>query len=384
MYGYGWPVSLLLEITYRRIMRIGILTYHRAHNYGAMLQAYALRTFLQEHGHIVDFIDYWPVEHAKEYALLRQIKGSDVLDYCKNVIANALTFWRRWHRIYQFNTFAKEYLQLPTKASYSTRAASICEKYDCVVVGSDQIWRNYSSIGKYYGFDPTYFCQTLVHPTHCITYAASMGVVQMDTDDWKRFCGYLNAFSTILVREQSLANLVRQAGHNASVVIDPTLLLDKTFWNRVLPSSRFCKERYVLYYELMNSPEALAYAKQKAKELHCKLLIMDARIPYIQSPRHISFASPIQFMQAIRDAEFVIPTSFHGTAFSLIFEKQFIATGLQKNADRVQTLLSLLKIPNYYQITPGNLPNINYSKINKQLQFLRNDSIEKLQRAIES
>lgn len=364
-------------------MRIGILTYHRAHNYGAMLQAYALRTFLQEQGHNVEFIDYWPVEHAKEYALLRPINGNGILDCCKNVIANTLTFWRRWCRIHRFNTFAKEYLQLPLKASYSTHAASIYEQYDCVVVGSDQIWRNYSSTGKYYGFDPTYFCQTLVHSTHCITYAASMGVVQMNPDDWTRFCGYLNAFSTILVREQSLENLVRQAGHNASVVIDPTLLWNKEFWNRILPSYRFCKERYVLYYELMNSPEALAYAKQKAKELHCKLLIMDARIPYIQCPRHISFASPIQFMQAIRDAEFVIPTSFHGTAFSLIFEKQFIATGLQKNADRVQTLLSLLKIRNHYQIIPVNLPNINYTKVNKQLHFLRNDSIEKLQRAIE-
>lgn len=363
-------------------MKIGILTYHRAHNYGAMLQAYALWTFLQEQGHKVEFIDYWPKEHAKEYALWHPITGNGILDCCKNVIANALTFWRRRYRIRKFNAFATEYLQLPKKVMYSTHATPIYEKYDCVIVGSDQIWRNYSSTGKYYGFDPTYFCQTLVHPTHRITYAASMGVVQMNTDDRERFYGYLNAFSTILVREQSLANLVKQAGHNASVVIDPTLLWDKKFWNRILPSSRFHKKRYVLYYELMNSSEALAYAKQKANELHCKLLIMDARIPYIQCPHHISFASPIQFMQAIRDAEFVIPTSFHGTAFSLIFEKQFIATGLQKNADRVHTLLNLLKISDYYQIIPYNLPKIKYNKVNEQLKVLRNDSIKKLQYAI--
>lgn len=364
-------------------MVIGILTYHRAHNYGAMLQAYALQKFLQEQGYKVEFIDYWPIEHAREYALLQPINGNgSVLDYCKNIIANTLTFWRRWYRIHQFNTFAKEYLQLPTKASYSAHAASIYEKYDCVLVGSDQIWRNYSSNGKYYGFDPTYFCQTLVHPTHCITYAASMGVIQMDANDRVRFYSYLNAFSTILVREQSLANLVRKMGHSASVVIDPTLLWDKEFWNRILPSSRFSKERYVLYYELMNSPEALAFAKQKAEKLHCKLLIMDARIPYIQRPHHISFASPIQFMQAIRDAEFVIPTSFHGTAFSLIFEKQFIATGLQKNADRVQTLLNSTEIPAYYQIIPHDMPIINYSEVNKRLDISRTISQSLLLQAI--
>ena len=135
-------------------------------------------------------------------------------------------------------------------------------------------------------------------------------------------------------------NFFQNKGHqivNSSSLVphgDPTLLFTKEQWNELLPQTRFRKEKYVLYYQLMDSKEALSFAKQQAKQRHCQLLIMDARISCIQRPHHISFASPIEFMQAIRDAEFVIPTSFHGTAFSIIFEKQFLTTGLQKNADR--------------------------------------------------
>lgn len=87
-------------------------------------------------------------------------------------------------------------------------------------------------------------------------------------------------------------------------------------------------------------------------------------------------------MQAIRDAEFVVSTSFHGTAFSLIFEKQFIATGLQKNADRVQTLLNSIGIATYYHTTPHNMPVINYNEVNKQLDILRTVSQSLLLQAI--
>ena len=363
-------------------MKIGILTYHRAHNYGAMLQAYALQHFLQSKGHQVDFIDYWPKEHASEYSLFRPLRGT-LKQIIATIVVSRLTFWRRWARIRKFQTFVTDYLRLPQIAKYAEHAAVIDEPYDCVVVGSDQIWRNRSSMGHYYGFDPTFFCQTLSQPTHCISYAASMGVIQMDEQDKQRFAKYMSAFQTILVREQSLCNLVESLGYQASVVIDPTLLFTKEQWNELLPQTRFRKEKYVLYYQLMDSKEALSFAKQQAKQRHCQLLIMDARISCIQRPHHISFASPIEFMQAIRDAEFVIPTSFHGTAFSIIFEKQFLTTGLQKNADRVQTLLKSVGIQDHYHDTPILPPTIDYAQVTPKLVQLRADSQNLLLHAIQ-
>jgi hypothetical protein len=118
----------------------------------------------------------------------------------------------------------------------------------------------------------------------------------------------------------------------------------------------------------------MAYAINKAKSLNCKLLIMDASIRTIPRKNHIAFASPIEFMHAIRDAEYIIATSFHGTAFSIIFEKQFITIGLSKNADRVKTLLQHLNISEHYQPHPASINNIDYTNIRPLLDKMKSKS----------
>ena len=82
-------------------MTIGILTYHRAHNYGAMLQAYALKTYLQENGHQVDFIDYWPDSHKKQYTLIKPIRGKNTYYKLLNIVSDLITLIRRFLRIKQ-------------------------------------------------------------------------------------------------------------------------------------------------------------------------------------------------------------------------------------------------------------------------------------------
>ena len=364
-------------------MKIGILTYHRAKNYGAMLQAYALRTFLCQKGYEVEFIDYWPTEHAKEYAIVRPLNGN-ILGIFKNIVAYSITFWRRLIRIKNFEYFAKKYLNLPHHALYTKKESCIKEKYDCIIVGSDQIWRNWSSSGQYYGFDKTYFCQTLLHPAHCISYAASMGIIDINADERQQLKQYLCTFQTLLVRENSLCSLINQLGYKAEISIDPTLLFDQTHWNSLLPTINFCQEKYLLYYELTPSKEAYKIAIHMAKQLNCKLLTLDARIPYIPHKNHISYASPIDFMHAIRDAEYVVSTSFHGTAFSLIFEKQFVTIGLNRNADRVITLLQSLGISDHYQAVSPHFPSpINYAIVRPILQELRLQSEELLLTSIQ-
>jgi hypothetical protein len=209
-----------------------------------------------------------------------------------------------------------------------------------------------------------------------------MGIITLNEKDRSQLQEYLKAFDTILVRENSLKTLINSLNYDAEVVLDPTLLLSKNQWNKLLPTSRFYKEKYVLYYELIKSSKAMAYAINKAKSLNCKLLIMDASIRTIPRKNHIAFASPIEFMHAIRDAEYIIATSFHGTAFSIIFEKQFITIGLSKNADRVQTLLQHLNIEEHYQNDPITVPDINYSRATTLLNNARKQSIQLLLAAL--
>lgn len=363
-------------------MKIGILTYHRAHNYGAMLQAYALLTFLRDNGHHAELIDYWPTTHNNQYALIKPIVGTNFIYKVKNTIADICTFWRRYKRIQHFKMFEKKYLNLPTKIKYNN-TNRIETNYDCVIVGSDQIWRNRDSNNNHIGFDSTYFCQNIDSSIRCISYAASMGIIQLSKSDNAILRQHLKRFSTILVRENSLNEIVQNLGYQSQVVLDPTLLLSKEQWNILLPKEHFSNTSYVLYYELMPSKEAIKFAQEKAHALGCQLLIMDARIPIIPKRGHISYASPIEFLHAIRDAEYVIATSFHGTAFSIIFEKQFLATGLQKNADRVITLLTHLGILEHYQENPVDCNDIDYCEIKTRYNNLVTDSQQKLLTAIE-
>ena len=343
-------------------MKIGILTYHRAHNYGAMLQAYALLSYLRNNGHDVEIIDYWPDMHRIQYALIKPIVGNSIISKIKCIIATTITFIRRYIRIRKFENFSQKYLNLNSTIQYPMPDWGYLQ-YDCIIVGSDQIWRNHESDGKHIGFDPVYFCQNIPKNIRCISYAASMGIIQLNKEDKDFFKNYLNRFSRILVRENSLKETIDELGFDSIIVVDPTLLLSKDEWNKFLPNKRFHTTKYVLYYELVKSKEALVFAKHKAEELGCKLLIMDATIPLIPQRRHISYASPIEFLHAIRDAEFVIATSFHGTAFSVIFEKQFITIGLKKNADRVQTMLHQLDIEEHYQEHPQNVMDIDYAQV---------------------
>ena len=303
-------------------MKIGILTYHRAHNYGAMLQAYALRTYLHNQGHDVEFIDYWPDSHNKQYTLFKPIRGKSLYFKILNIISDSVTLIRRTIRMNKFNNFRKKHLGINDSIKYTTNKEPIIERYDCVVVGSDQIWRTQEYEGKHVGIDPMYLCTNIPNTTRCISYAASMGIISLTSEDEHVIRTSLKNFNTILVRENSLKQLVESLGYSAHVVLDPTLLLTKQQWDQLIPSHRYSQKPYVLFYELMPSQEALAFAKKKALSLNCELLIMDSIIHTLPRKNHISYASPIEFMHAIRDAEFVIATSFHGTAFSIIFEKQ--------------------------------------------------------------
>ena len=364
-------------------MKIGILTYHRAHNYGAMLQAYALRTYLHNQGHDVEFIDYWPDSHNKQYTLFKPIRGKSLYFKILNIISDSVTLIRRTIRMNKFNNFRKKHLGINDSIKYTTNKEPIIERYDCVVVGSDQIWRTQEYEGKHVGIDPMYLCTNISNTTRCISYAASMGIISLTSEDEHVIRTSFKNFNTILVRENSLKQLVESLGYSAHVVLDPTLLLTKQQWDQLIPSHRYSQKPYVLFYELMPSQEALAFAKKKALSLNCELLIMDSIIHTLPRKNHISYASPIEFMHAIRDAEFVIATSFHGTAFSIIFEKQFITIGLKKNADRVKTLLQQVGITEQYQDLPIETSKINYKEVNTTLQTIRQHSQQLLVKSIQ-
>lgn len=365
-------------------MRIGILTYHRAHNYGAMLQAFALSTFLRGKGHDVFFIDYCSTFLRKEYSLWRRPNYKPFSkDYAIGCLVLMLTFVRRIVRRQKFKAFAGNYLGISGNPKYTEKSGLFDEHIDLCIIGSDQVWRNRESDGRFLGFDDTYFGTSISAQIPCISYAASMGIINLSPEDESYLRTHLPRFRSLLVREESLKECIISLGFAAETVCDPVMLLDKEQWNSLLPEKRYAEKLYVLYYELLESKEALRSASSFARSCGLELQVITARVHPVPRKGVNQTASPIDLVQAIRDAEFVISTSFHGTAFSIIFEKQFYTMGLRNNSDRVVSLLEKLDINGrYVSAVPSKSTDIDYEKVRKLSRSLVERSVELLNKSI--
>ncbi len=367
-------------------MKIGILTFHRAHNYGAVLQAYALKTFLVGLGHNVKLIDYWPVSHEKIYKLWNKdvFKNKSFIIRLKIFIKFLLLFFKKKKRIDKFNNFIYSYLELDKIIKYQKLDSDININVDCLVYGSDQIWRNWITLEKYIGFDSTYFGYNVDSSVPKITYAASMGIIKYTKEEEIFLQKAIANFSTILVRENNLFNLLNSFDYKSDIVCDPVFLLSKKQWNDILPKSKYLSKEYVVYYRLLPSVEAEKLAYEMAKRYNCELLIITASVSLSYKKNERQTLSPLEFIQVIRDAKFVIATSFHGTAFSLIFEKQFYTLGLGANSDRVLTLFDNLGLKERYidDFSKVNFDYIDYVDVKSKFDNMTYNSKMLLNKAL--
>jgi hypothetical protein len=360
-------------------MKIGILTYHRAHNYGALLQAYALRSFLEKIGHNVEFVDYWPDYHKEEYKILsiKVIKKYSWLGRVKFLTGFIIGFSRIIKRRNGYIRFMKLRLNLTDKTKFN-KATEIDSSYDVIIYGSDQIWRK-QKLFSCQGFDEIYFGSRLKNVQKRISYAASMGEIDLDNNDLAFIKDHLNNFDAISVREENLKETISKIGFNSILALDPVFFLNKNEWSKIAcnkPSIQ--REKYIFFYQLNNSIEAELLVNNLKNELKCKVVEIQGEVaPFCFGKRYFQTACPEHFLSLIKNAEFVVSTSFHGVAFSVIFEKQFYALGLDNNSGRVQTLLSSLSIGNRYLQNIDNIDfkeQINYSKVKEELNNLINIS----------
>ena len=320
-------------------MRIGILTFHRAHNFGAFLQAFALKTFLVERGHEVEFVDYWPKEHA---ALYKYFHSEDVKSV-KSFLRECLVAYYRRRKAKPFLKAHADVLKLDRTPRYTKHQELLSVEYDIIIYGSDQIWWK-SRLKGVDGFDPAYWGMYVPASVRRVVYAASMGAIELNPCEKQTVKQLLKGFEFISVREIQLKEEIKSLTEkNIEVNIDPTLLLDKDFW------AKFCthipESRYILYYRMMADKEADISVKLLSDQTGLPIVELGATIStYRHLSKYTKSASPFDFISLIRNAEYVVSTSFHGVAFSIIFEKQFYAIGMGNRSNRVQSLLSALGI----------------------------------------
>lgn len=324
------------SITPSKRLRIGILTFHRAHNCGAFLQCYALQEYLKASGRDAEVIDYEPEYFKDGYGVLPRVNFSG-LSFPRRVrrrIGMAVLFVPRVIRRILFGREIREYLNL-SPARFSRAEDFDSARYDIIFIGSDQVWNPVLTRGN-----DALFWGRFDFAGKKVAYAASAG------DDFSVLKGReeyirdaLADFSLISVREKELgACLRRNFGIASQSVLDPTLLLDAGGWNEFAGGKR-AGGKYVLLYVVKPAAAAPKIAEKIAGILGIRVRVIMAGVG--KNPRSWKDACvpPRKFVSLFRDAQFIVTTSFHGTSFAVNFRKEFYAVNTGKPDVRVETLL---------------------------------------------
>lgn len=355
-------------------MKIGILTYHRAHNYGAVLQCYALSTYLTHLGHDVVVIDYCP-KYFK-YGLFVWYKWFSLNPYrcIEKLITQIKTFGIQKRRYNAFERFIDAYI-VPKFLDLDKEQYSI----DCYILGSDQIWRKNKGV-----FDPIFWGDfKAAKHAKLVSYAASMGNCDLSDEEKKQIGKWLRAFSFIFVREIPLKHLLSSlTDKKIEVVIDPTFLLSHIEWHKISVNPKY-KRRYVLVYQVIENLTTLMIAREAARVLNADIVEIASKVKKEKVDHKMVYdASPNEFIGLIAHAAMVVTTSFHGTAFSIIFRKPFVSIKQHAPSDlRIESVLKTCDLQNRFvdcekwTWTSDFLNNINprYDAIEfskKQLELL--------------
>ena len=359
-------------------MKIGILTFHRALNYGAFLQALALKEFLCSLGLSTTIIDYWPKYHTKAYSIFRweNIIKAPFKTKIKIIIASILKYRRAKIRSRKMYLLQKKYFDLSDSILYPTPNDLSKLKFDYILYGSDQIW--WKSKINDNKFDWVFWGDYVPRNIKKIAYAASMGIIDLNDKDKELIKEKLNLFDQISVREENIQKILQSLSQKKiNLVSDPVFLLNQQKWETYIPKRDY-PQNYILLFNLTRSKTTETIAKKKSDELNIPIIEISSTIlPTNFKKNCLQTLDAFEFLGYIKNAKYIITSSFHGTAFSIIFKKQFIATGMGDNAARAITLLKALNIENHYTINETILPTkkINYNDIDLRIATLTNSSI---------
>jgi Polysaccharide pyruvyl transferase. len=343
-------------------MKIGILTYHQAENYGAILQAYALQQTIINFGLDCDIIDY------NCEGILKQFKFN---------LKNSFFYKKK----IKFSNFRKKYLKLSSpfflNNIFLTNAI-----YDNFIVGSDQVW-NFNCNNN----DTTYLLDFVKDLNKKNSYAASFGKNTLPNFPESYLRDKFINFNFITVREQNGANLLKKLiNKKIPVVLDPVFLLTKENWQKFVNTNN---KKYILVYQLYYTESLLEFAKNLSKKENLRLIIITISL----KTKFFSFfnaidksnVGPKEFISLIGNAEYIVTNSFHGTALSIILNKQFFTeyvSDLYNVNSRFDELFQNFDLYGRKINKDLSYKPIDYKKINDILDNKRIKAIKYLKRML--
>lgn len=356
--------------------KVGIITFHNAINYGALLQTYALQQTINNIGYEAIIIDY-------SNPRINKVRSKPKLKEYKNPFNyhnDSLIYEVERKKEIKLREFLKKKINKSNEVNKTT-IAKVTEDLDVVFTGSDQVWND--SITD---FDDTYYLDFVPAEKRC-SYAASIGKETIPIENVFRMQKLLQDFRAISVREESAKEALKnQMGINATRVLDPTLLLSKSDYEKIAKVPK--EKNYVLLYILLYSETLISSAKKLAKEKGIPLLCINSSGKRIKGIVDCSDAGIEEWLGLFLNADFIFTNSFHGTAFSINFNKQFnveLPPAKIKASSRVKDILRILNLENQV-IENGiiKLDTIDYMSVNTVLNSERNRSKKFLLDSIEN
>lgn len=347
---------------------IGILTFQFAHNYGAVLQAYALKKTLYKYSDKVEIINYLPKNLTDEY--------SNSAWYCirNRKLKRLLRIPRRLNQVRKFSEFQKSMLEL--KEPLNNITESSFKQYDVVVVGSDQVWNDeiVDDIAPYF-FENICGCVKM-------SYAASFGIHNISDNIKNKIKMNLPKFDFVSVREKNGKRIIQDIVPDCKVehVCDPVFLIDREVWRKTYRTKeyRIPKGKYILYVDLRNNVEMMKKASILAKQEHLEVYSIHPTCWKIRNEdsRQLYNVGPLEYLNLIDHAEIIVTNSFHAVAFSAIFGKRVLHQKCGSLGDRVEDLYNTLSVASDTEII--DFDNQNYAQA---ILDYRKKSIDVLDRA---
>jgi len=367
-------------------MKVALISFHNAYNYGAGLQAYALQEAVSAMGAECEYIDYINKRRADGYKVSSRVRKAIAKKDIKGIVKNLCGAPFIWARGRKFDRFYRQYLH-KTGEVYRTceEARALDDRYDRFIVGSDQVWNE-----EHNGRDAAFFLGFVGDKAKKISYSSSFGMAEIPEElkDW--YAGLLSDIDCLSTREVHGVNLIRElTGRNAHLVLDPVFLLPTERWTEFLrpeaPSGK-----YTFYY--MNAQFNPAdFSLVTGWEDHRKYILSASVSPkdFVKKGQKVTFAmSPAEFLQRIHDAELVVTTSFHCLAFAILFHKRFVAvlSGDEGRDERLTNLLQITGLEDRVFSRTMTLADVNapidYDEVEKRLEVYRRYSRDYLKAAV--
>ena len=326
------------------MLKTATLTWNSFPNYGTMLQAYALQQYLISLGCENQIID----DNSIVYATSKNTKKQNIWKYRLTRLRESL------HSDYR-SFYASQRKYCPKMASFKKKYLKVdydidnvlCDKadYDYYICGSDQIWSPQAS-----GTAERTFFFAGFSKRKKISYAPSLGVSSLSKEYVLFVKKQLYSFQSLSIREEiGRKILMNLTDKEVQVVVDPTMLLSKTDWEKIIPKAR-AKERYVLGYILTYNESYLSAIRKYARRNKIKFYLFFLDKAFYGKADKLITGGPLDFLAYIKNAEIVFTDSFHGSIFSALLEtpfytlRRFQEDSIESQNSRIDTLMTIMDI----------------------------------------